>query len=56
MKEVEAFCDECETEFAITLVDSEAAVKYCPVCGSPIDCDEDALDHWPEDSEEDWDE
>jgi|MDTC01.3.fsa_nt_gb hypothetical protein len=55
MKRIDAFCDECESEYTIELVDSETAVKYCPVCGAEIDCDEDALNQWPEDSEE-WDE
>ena len=56
MREVEAFCDECESEFKISLIDSETAIKYCPVCGEEIDCDEDALDKWPDQSEEDWEE
>jgi len=53
MKRVEAFCDSCDSEFGIDLIDTEITVKYCPICGAKldnseiIDLDEDFL-------EEDW--
>jgi Zn finger protein HypA/HybF involved in hydrogenase expression len=37
MKKVEAFCDNCITEFSVELVDNEVVVKYCPVCGSALE-------------------
>ena len=53
MLRVDAWCDSCNAEFSVDLVDNELVVKYCPVCGAIVDdvetinLDEDFLD-------EDW--
>ena len=55
MKRVEAFCESCDSEFGIELIDPEAVVKFCPICGAKLDdieiinLDEDFM-------EEDWEE
>jgi uncharacterized paraquat-inducible protein A len=53
MKRIEGFCDSCDSEFSVELIDSESIAKHCPVCGEKLDqsemmiLDEDFL-------EEDW--
>ena len=40
MRRIEAFCESCDSEFSIELVDTEIIVKYCPVCGAELDQDD----------------
>ena len=56
MKRIDAFCDSCESEFGVELIDTEVVVKYCPVCGEKLSdevLEEMSLDNdaW---LEEDW--
>ena len=37
LKRIDAFCESCDSEFNIELVDHEAIAKYCPVCGAELD-------------------
>ena len=37
MKRIEAFCDSCDSEFSVELIDTEIVAKYCPICGSELD-------------------
>ena len=53
MKRIEAFCESCDSEFSIELVDTEIVVKYCPVCGAELD-DAEVIDLDEEFMEEDW--
>jgi Zn finger protein HypA/HybF involved in hydrogenase expression len=53
MRRVEAFCESCDSEFSIELVDTEIVVKYCPVCGAELDQD-DLIDFDQDPMEEDW--
>ena len=56
MKKVEAFCDNCITEFSVELVDGEAEVKYCPVCGSPLEDEVETIEIDEDFMEQDWEE
>ena len=37
MKRIEAYCDKCNSEVGIELIDSEINIKYCPVCGVELE-------------------
>ena len=53
MRRVEAFCESCDSEFSVELVDTEIAIKYCPVCGAELD-DAEVIDLDEDFLEEDW--
>lgn len=54
MKRVDAFCDSCDSEFGIELIDTEIKVRYCPICGEKLSDDIQEIDLDPEFMEEDW--
>ena len=54
MKKVEAFCDDCITEFSVELVDGEVEVKYCPVCGSALEDEVETIEIDEDFMEQDW--
>ena len=54
MKRIDAFCDSCESEFGIELIDSEIVVKYCPVCGEKLDNDVEEISLDEDFMQEDW--
>ena len=54
MKKVEAFCDNCITEFSVELVDGEVDVKYCPVCVSPLEDEVETIEIDEDFMEQDW--
>jgi len=54
MKKVETFCDNCVTEFSVELIDGEAVVKYCPVCGSPLEDEVETIEIDEDFMEQDW--
>ena len=37
MRRIEAYCDKCNSEVGIELIDSEITIKYCPVCGAELE-------------------
>ena len=53
MKRIEAFCDSCDSEFSIELIDSESTAKYCPVCGEELD-DSEVINLDEDFLEQDW--
>ncbi len=54
MKRIDAFCDSCDSEFSIELIDSESTAKYCPVCGEKLEDDIETIEIDEDFMEEDW--
>lgn len=38
---IEILCDQCESELVVTVIHTFDEVKFCPVCGEPLQIDED---------------
>ena len=54
MKRVDAFCDSCDSEFGVELIDSEAAVKFCPLCGERLEDEIETIEIDEDFMEQDW--
>ena len=55
MLKIDAWCDSCDTEFSVDLVNTELVAKYCPVCGAIVD-DIETINLDEDFMEEDWEE
>ena len=54
MKRIDAFCDSCDSEFGIELIDGEIVVKYCPICGAKLEDEVETIEIDEDLMEQDW--
>ena len=54
MKRIDAFCESCDSEFGVELIDSEAVVKFCPLCGERLEDEIETIEIDEDFMEQDW--
>ena len=54
MKRVDAFCESCDSEFGVELIDPEAVVIFCPLCGERLEDEIETIEIDEDFMEQDW--